>query len=305
MTTPNMPVIDEPGAIGGTLPRVADMRNRAVLIQPLKIDRNVPGVQPGTTQDRITANVFVLDGGPLEFGGKPEKFVPHTMVTACPSLHEGVYISQTNMVKALLGSLPSTQRPQGGICMGRIVQGQASKAEHNPPWNLAEVPAADPARGIAQQVLQAWITGAFVNPEPQPTGTAAPAAPGAPTYPVTHAVAGMGQHGASVIPATGAPMATPSNPQSVQSVTAPGAVDPAFLAWQKAQQAPPPPAAAPAPGSYEAYLASQQQAATAGPSAIPAAPTGWPQSAWEALTSEQRAGILGQVAAQPAATTGF
>jgi hypothetical protein len=181
---PALPQINDPAAIGGTRPRIADLRNRCVIVQPIAIARNVPGVQAGQVQDRITANIFVLDGGPLEFGGKPEKYVPHTLVVATPYVAEGVYISQTNLVAALLPSLPSPQAPQGGLVIGVIEQGRASKAEFNPPWNLTLLDPADPRRGLAAQILQRFFTGQFVNPEPQQTG--APMPPGGPLA-YTHA----------------------------------------------------------------------------------------------------------------------
>ncbi len=181
---PGIPQLADPGQIGGTRPRIADLRNRCVIVQPLSIARGVPGVQAGTVQDRITANVFVIDGGPLEFGGKPEKYVPHTLVVPTPYLAEGLYISQTNMVSQLSPSLPSPQNPQGGLVVGVIMQGKASKAEHNPPWNLVTLEESDPRRGYAAQLLQAFFTGQFRNPEPQQTG--APTPPGGPLA-YTHA----------------------------------------------------------------------------------------------------------------------
>lgn len=312
---PALPQIDDPGAIGGVRPRIADLRGRCVIVQPLSIARNVPGVQAGTTQDRITANIFVLDGGPLEFGGKPEKYVPHTLVVSTPYLAEGVYISQTNMVAALTPSLPSPQKPQGGLVIGVISQGRASKPEHNPPWNLVVLEPNDPRRGLASHMLQQFFTGAFVNPEPQQTG--APTPPGG-ALAYTHAttmphnpVTGQPIPNLAEFATTTASVSHLPAQAATQSFTTGGApIDPgyaAYLAAQQAQAAPVAPAAPPVDPAYLAWLASQQAATT--PSVAPAAPvdvapTGWPQDAWDRLAPEQRASIRASMpAAAPAANS--
>lgn len=324
--TAQLPSLDDPGAVGGVRPRIADLRNRTVIVQPLSIARNVPGVQPGSLQDRITANIFVLDGGPLEFGGKPEKFVPHTLVVPTPFLAEGMYISQTNMVQALTASLPSPQKPQGGLVVGVITQGRANNPQHNPPWNIVALEAGDPRRQLAASLLQAFFTGQFRNPEPQQTG--APTPPGgalAYTHAVTmpHTAAGQpvpNYAEFSSQPAPAGPQADPAYQaflaqqataaQAVQAATAAAPpVDPAYAAWlasqQQAQAAPAAPAvsAPPAnvaqtgPGGF--YMPGQ--GAPVVPAAAVPPPPGWSADVWAQLSEQQRAGILASQA--PAATS--
>jgi hypothetical protein len=287
---PALPQINDPAAIGGTRPRIADLRNRCVIVQPIAIARNVPGVQAGQVQDRITANIFVLDGGPLEFGGKPEKYVPHTLVVATPYVAEGVYISQTNLVAALLPSLPSPQAPQGGLVIGVIEQGRASKAEFNPPWNLTLLDPADPRRGLAAQILQRFFTGQFVNPEPQQTG--APMPPGGPLA-YTHATTMPHD------PQTGQPIPNAAELQRQPAATpAAPAQDPQYLAWLASQQQAQQPAAAPvsapaatmAPGPMPGGFYGVTGAAPPAPvTDVP--PAGWAPEVWATFSPEQKAAI--------------
>jgi hypothetical protein len=308
---PGIPQLADPGAIGGVRPRIADLRNRCVIVQPLSIARGVPGVQQGTVQDRITANVFVIDGGPLEFGGKPERYVPHTLVVPTPYLAEGVYISQTNLVSQLSPSLPSPQNPQGGLVVGVITQGKASKAEHNPPWNLVTLEATDPRRHLSAQLLQAFFTGQFRNPEPQQTG--APTPPGG-MLAYTHAttmphdpatgqpIPNMAEWGQQAQPAPAAQMPLGAHPAQLQApiatqqygsglaTTAPAAPaapqqDPRYLEWLASQQQ-----ATPAPGS-PAPVPGPLPGGFYGATAADPAPAGWSQDIWAQMSDAQKASI--------------
>jgi hypothetical protein len=264
-----------------------------VVVQPVAIARNVPGVQPGTFQDRITANIFVLDGGPLEFGGKPEKYVPHTLVVATPYLAEGIYISQSNLLTALNKALPSPQKPSGGLVVGVIVQGKASKAEHNPPWNLLTLDEGDPRKALASQLLQRFFTGQFVNPEPQETGTPTPAA-GALAY--THATTMPHTPNGQPIPnlqefstpVAAAPAPAPNGAPSYADLQAQMAALQAQMAGQ---------AAAPA-GTLPGGFHSGQPAAPV--TDVP--PAGWQPEIWATLSPEQKAGIRASMAPAPAAS---
>lgn len=321
MTAPaqGMPQLEDPAAAGGKRPRIADAAGRTVMIQPLKIERGLPGLKPGETQDRITANLTVIDGGPLQFGGKPEKHQPHTMTVSTPYTAEGVYISQVGLINALSDALPSPKKPNGGVVVGVIVQGaQPKDPAWTPPWLIQTLDEKDPRRAAAQQVLAAMIQGHFTNPEPIDITTgvstsAMPAAvhnPGQPTqYTTTAGIQAAMQQAAN-------PTSLPAQHGALQQNYpgyAPGQ-DPQYLAWQ-AQQAAQQQAAQQAPAvdpQYQAYLAAQQQAAApvqsptlpqgqapyVVESTVPqgpngAAPTGWPQDAWDRLTATQATAIRG------------
>jgi hypothetical protein len=193
-----------PDPVGATRPAVRDLLNRVIVVRPTKFETNVPGVEDGKLQDRVTADVLVLDGGPLEFGGNVARGKPLTMTVQTPYLIKGMYISNTNMVDAVKGQ---TGR---GVVLGRVVLGRASKPTHNPPYNLAEVTQEDPKYQAAVQVYTAVVNDSFVNPEPTRIGAA---------------------------PATQATYVAPAATQIEPPAAA--AVDPqaAFLKWQAEQAA--------------------------------------------------------------------
>lgn len=275
MTAPaqNPVTFDNPAPIGGARPRPRDMVGRTVFVQPLLIERvPKPGSKTGEMQDRVTANVTIVDGGPLDFGGAPEKDVPvpHTNRVAVPHTAEGVFISQVNLVSALRRSLPTAARPQGGVCVGFLEFGKQSDPQKSVPINLVELDPTDPRRAAAGAVLNAIISGTFKNPEPvEIVAAAAPVQPAAPAMDPGYAayLAAQAQQAAA-----GAPVVQPPAPP----------VDP----------------------QYAAYLAAQQAAAAAVPQApaIPA-PPGWSPEVWKSLTLAQQQSIAGQAAAAAPAGT--
>lgn len=269
MTAPaqNPVTFDDPAPIGGARPRPRDIVGRTVFVQPTLIERvPKPGSKTGEMQDRITANVTICDGGPLAFGGAPEKDVPvpHTTTVATPYTADGVFISQINMVQALRRALPSPQRPQGGVVVGYVEFGKQSDPSKSVPINLTQLDAADPRRHLAGSVLNSIISGSFVNPEP-----------------------------AEIVASNAAPASSPVTP----------VMDPnyaAFLAAQKAAAAPiVQPAAPPVDPAYAAWLASQAAAAAPAAPAISPPPAGWTKEVWESLTAEQRASIAGNTTSAP------
>lgn len=267
---PNQNPFNAPAPVGGIRPRVADIAGRMVAFTPTALALNVPGVKPGELQDRITADVVVLDGGPLAFGGKPEKGIPHTLIISAPCEFSGMYVSQTNLVGALRGSV------NAGVVLGRIVQGTTSKPGNNPPWNLAPIDPADPAYRMALDYWSARALGQIVKPEPQPIAGAP-----APTLAYTHAV--TMPHNQN----TGQPVANPA----VVGAYATAQPDPnaAFAAWQASQAA---------------------SAGVAAPVAVASSPVppgvNMPQATWDSLTDAQRSQIASTVGvALPPAPGGF
>lgn len=266
MTAPaqNPITFDDPAPIGAARPRVRDIVNRLVFVQPTVIER-VPkmGSKTGEMEDRITANITVVDGGPLDFGGAPEKDVPvpHTHRVATPYTADGVFVNQVNMVTACRKSLPSAARPQGGITLGVIAFGKQSDPTKSVPIMLNKVEQTDPRYPLASALLQAIIAGSFVNPDPIEIIATVAAAP------------------------------------------AQAGVDPAyaaFLAAQAAAAAPVPVAAPPVDPAYVAWQAAQAAAATAA-APVAAPPAGWTPEVWATLSPAQHAAILGAPAAASAA----
>lgn len=150
MTFPGMPNIggtsltiggaDAPATMGDT-PTMAHLMmsntNRLVAIIGKKIEYGVkaPG-EPGKTQDRITADVLVIDGGPFTFGGKPlaRPVVPDTMmVQQLPYLALNMWISNKVLITQL-------ERKVGqGIAVGRLYYGEATNG-NNAPYKITEDP---------------------------------------------------------------------------------------------------------------------------------------------------------------------
>lgn len=210
-------------------PRIMDMAGRLVLIRPTKIERGVPNtIEPGKFQDRVTADVIVLDGGPLDFGGKPEKGVPHTTRVNAPYTVISMWITQQVIVLQL-------EREIGGAVLGRIGRGAAT-GNRQPAWRLLDPSDAD--RAAATAYIHAERAGQIA---PQQLA-AAPMAPPAPA-----AAAPMAPPAPMAAPVPMPPPAPPA-PPAAPAVTNPG-YDPAWWAAQTPE--------------HQAYYAQQHAAAQA------------------------------------------
>lgn len=167
MTQPAMPIggagqpiIGGADPIGGLGPRISDFGvGRLLAIIPLRIERNVPGVKPGDVQDRITADIVAMDGGPLIFGGSEQKGTPHNKrVDQFPYLAVGCLISQKILVSQL-------ERKVGvGIVVGRLTRGEA-KGGNNAPWQI-DLNVRPEEIAAVTQWWQLHSSGQFQNPRP-------------------------------------------------------------------------------------------------------------------------------------------
>lgn len=167
-------------------PKLSDLVGRLILIRPTAFDKDVqaPGNDPSKKQDRITADIVVLDGGPLAFGGSMQQGRPNThQDPAMPVGYKGVFLSQKGIVAQLQGYLPSAQNPTGGRCLARVAMGTSSQPGHNRPYRLEDPSAQDIA--TATGYLQQEQTGALPyhsTAEPVPGQQPAMAGP-PPGYP--------------------------------------------------------------------------------------------------------------------------
>lgn len=136
-------------------PRVLDMLGRLLLIMPKKIETVPNKKKPGETQQRMTADVIVLDGGPLAFGGAPEKPkpIPHTKTGQIPMKVSRLFISQVGIVSQCEPYLANYLAKNGGktMALGRLDLGEAKDAESNPPYLLR---AATPEEA---QIARQWL----------------------------------------------------------------------------------------------------------------------------------------------------
>jgi hypothetical protein len=248
-----MAAFADPSAIGGTRPAVRDLVGRVVVIKPTRYEERVPGVDPGTFQERITADVLILDGGRLEFGGNVGRGRPNLLSVDAPFLTQGMYISNTNVVGAV------REQVGRGVVLGRIVQGRSNDPKRNAPYNLVMLEEGDPMRAAAAQLYTKVLNNTFVNPEPVKIG-AAPVAQATPAIDPEYAA----WKAAQAQPVTTAPAAPVETPEQ--------AAQRKFAEWQAAEAA--------------------KLAPTAPVEEIPEAPTGWDATMWRSLQPEQRRQVL-------------
>jgi len=98
---------------GEARPRVRDMFGRTVLVVAKKVE-TVPGTDGD--YDRLTADVHVIDGGTLHYGGSPEDPEdpqPHTTSVEAPHVFPGLWISNRPIVDEMRDSVKSG-KPKGG-----------------------------------------------------------------------------------------------------------------------------------------------------------------------------------------------
>src|SRR5690606_889012 len=128
-----------PAAIPSTYPKPRDLKGRLLLITPVKLER-VPNTQgaPGDMQDRITADVKVVDGSVPGFDD--------TEFT-------GVYFSGSRVVPALAPSIQAR-----GTVLARFDTRFADKpAGKGNPWGLQDPTEAD------KQTARDYLAGKTVD----------------------------------------------------------------------------------------------------------------------------------------------
>lgn len=134
-------------------PRMREMNGRLLLITPRKVETvpNRRSKEPGATQERMTADVVILDGGVIHYGGRPEALPPtqHTMQSNVPMRIEAMFISAVGVVSQCREALAKRQQGQPGMVLGRLGTGEARDTDSNPPYLLALPTEADMAAARA------------------------------------------------------------------------------------------------------------------------------------------------------------
>jgi hypothetical protein len=260
----------DPRGGGGIWPAKPELLGRLVafVVKGYNPDAKM---QDGTPAPEIECDLFVLDGGPLEFGGKYPITGDHTpphLVIQTPCVFVGARYSGVNFVNALKDKIG------GGPVIGVVERSTFGRK----PYNITkeQTGPGSPKRQLAGQFWSSMMLGEWTPPEATPIpGRGAPI-PGANPY------------------------AQPQvQPAPVAPPAAVPAVDPAYAAYLAAQQAPA--AAPPVDPAYAAWLATQGQPAAPAPVAIPA---GY-EPIWHTLTDAQRATVLaGPAGQQQQATPG-
>lgn len=244
-------------------PRMTDFGHdgRLVIITPKDIARGVPNNlgKPGETQDRMTADVVILDGHPFPFGGAPEKGRQHTTQASIPYEIPSMWISN-------VGLISQCERRIGEMVLGRLRS--IALPNGNSAYRIDDPTDAD--RATAAQYVIARQSGAFTPPTPPAAATPAPA-PQAPPMPPQYAPQGYPQSAPPVQQPYGDPYAAQQYPPQ-QGYPAQGPTPVAPQQW-----APP----------------AQQLDVNVAPSGYPGG-----QDAWNALPPDQRAMIAGAAASQ-------
>lgn len=140
-------------------PRLREMYGRLLLLVPHKLEEGLVSrtyTNPDGTpviNDRMTADVIVLDGEPINYGGKPEAMPPvaHTKVAGVPHKTTAMFISSAGLISQCREAL-AKKITQGspGLVLGRLTRGESS-GKGEPPWLLTQPTDAD--KQIARQYL--------------------------------------------------------------------------------------------------------------------------------------------------------
>lgn len=150
-----------PAPAGGKAPRVMDLPGRLVLIRPCSATTETVAAHPsevkknpGATQQRMTADLIVLDGGTINFGGKPENGTPHTLSEDAPAIFRRVWFNQVAIVSGCMRTETGHVRfgSKKPFAIGRFVKG-VSKDGGFPPWLLKT----DTLTPADLQLARAWI----------------------------------------------------------------------------------------------------------------------------------------------------
>jgi hypothetical protein len=134
-------------------PRLREMYGRLLLLLPYKVETVPNRLDPAKgTQERMTADVVVLDGGPVQFGGRPEAVppVPHDKTAQTPYRAERMFISAVGLVSQCREALARRAQGQPGMVLGRLGVGEA-KGDQKPPFLLT--PPTDADKQAARQYL--------------------------------------------------------------------------------------------------------------------------------------------------------
>lgn len=143
-------------------PRLREMYGRLLLLVPHKVEYNIPNtIEPGKFQDRMTADVIILDGGPIAFGGAPEKVggKAHDQNATIPHKTERMFISAAGLISQSRDALALKAAGKVGRVLGRLTTGNPPAGGGNPPWILTAATDAD------KQLAMAWLN---ANPAPDP-----------------------------------------------------------------------------------------------------------------------------------------
>jgi hypothetical protein len=123
---------------GGGQPKVADLQGRLLLILPERIEYGIPSrfMNNGVpqVQDRLTATVIVLDGGPLNWTPSRNGQLGQPRSEQVPYVIKGMWIPQSKLIEQLQEALGVRQSGGPGLALGRLWKAGVGQ---NDPYVLA------------------------------------------------------------------------------------------------------------------------------------------------------------------------
>lgn len=141
----------------------ASFRGRLILVEPTKIEHNVPKQSSnpnGDKGDKITANVTVVDGqGPIQIY---DRFTPTGRYLDGPT-HYGVWFNQGQIVDALQSLDKKTLHKMVLMRVDTLKPG--TQPGQGNPWVVS--PATDAEKATARNFLASQMVGGASAPTPQ------------------------------------------------------------------------------------------------------------------------------------------
>lgn len=153
-------------------PRVRDLEGRLLLILPERLERGVVSKTLKNTdgspviQDRLTASVVVLDGGPVHYGGSPDarqssQRKPHDKVAEVPWKIRSMWIQNVGLISQSEIAMLNVERRNRGLSLepgavtmvlGRLYQ---SEPTTNPEGSWLVSQPTDEDKALARNWLRA------------------------------------------------------------------------------------------------------------------------------------------------------
>jgi hypothetical protein len=143
--------------------------DRLIVVIPLRVEQQAIPTQylgskpPGSVSDVLVGDVIAIDGAPIMFGGDPAKGVADTEGPIMPGTPMREFrFYQTTLVSQLRGHIGQ------GPVIGRLAMSQTKSGLPN--WKLTDPRPGD--RQLALAPYQAYASGQFLQPKPQPAEAA-------------------------------------------------------------------------------------------------------------------------------------
>lgn len=153
---PGADPFDDPAPQRPRGPRVRDMFGRLLIIIPKeveKVSRRDPKTGETKIQDRLTADVVIVDEGVggVAYGGEPEKLngKPHDQVAQLPFRATNMFISAVAIISQCRDALDARKAGNPRMVLGRLTVGESKGADMSPPYLLSPATPEDRQRALA------------------------------------------------------------------------------------------------------------------------------------------------------------